>query len=238
MGAVIGIIFEVGRKSTSTIQPTPTFTPAPVSTSTKANILFIGVNQINSQISYLESAWLANQEFYLEDDKTNIKVTLISLYPVTQSMITTPDLAVYTKPHQPMMLNPENFESLEGLPPLSQANLSWENVHIVLLDEYFMNSAIVLSNPTNPTQLKPPSDSLFVKPWTDPAGAYLQQHSILTNLCHHPEGYFRFNVAHTLIDLYQQHIRSTLTSDDLLSMWQINVNLGDIEIVCDIFPEP
>lgn len=239
VGTVIGIIFEVGRITATNGKTLPTNTPVPTTTppSDKPTILFIGVNQLPPQTSYLESAWLASQEFHLDNGSTTINITLEPLYPVVQSMDPSPALSPYIKPHQPLTFNPNNLETLINLAPLRDANISLDQ--IIILDEFFMNSAILLSDPAHTTTtLEAPDTSLFVKPWNDPAGAYQQQYSILTNLCYHPNNYFHFQIANTLKALYQDHIRSQLTADELFSMWQINVNLGDIQIICDIQPAP
>ena len=232
--AAIGFIVAVLIKP----QPTPT-TPPITQESNPHSILFIGVPEFSSKEVQLESAWLATRDIYEGDEKTTVHITLIAIYPVSDSMVTSAELAEYSKKHEALRFDPNNLQTLTDLPPFSQGKAAWEGASVVILDEIFLNSAITLNNPGITTQIATPSDDLFIKPWIDPATAYNQQYGILTNFCHHPDNFFQYRtMAEPLLNLYDNHIRSELSANELHTIWQLIVNLGNVEITCDIFPEP
>lgn len=239
IGAAIGILIKFGMIGTPP-PPQPTPTPTLISIADHnplpdPKILVIGVKDLNAQETILVSIWFVSQESSTEDGVPTIKFTMKTIYPVVQSMGQTPSLTPYTQPHEPIWIKAKDLDSITSLIPLVAADVKWNE--IVVIDEYFMNSAINLADRNEPDPLATPPPDRFFNPWEDPQGAYIQQVNILTNLCAHPDAYFEFMIADTLFKMYQTHIVSSLTADDMRYMWQIN-NLDDATITCSFDPEP
>ena len=240
IGTLIGSVFRDGMNGVFAATPSPTPTPPPSTNKKDLTILFIGVDNFPPEESHLVSAWLVKVENLHINGLTDIHLSLRTLYPILPEMVTfSPDLKDYSQPHSPVVVNPNDFNSISTLALLNQPKVTWD--HIIIIDEFLMNSTILLSDVNiddDDDNFEQPSNNLFKKPWDSPLDAYTQQAAILKNSCNTPEAYTEFTVAEKLKLLAVNHISSPLSIDDIFRLWQINVNIGDeYTISCEFFPQ-
>jgi len=238
IGTLIGILFELGRTGVATIAAQPTYTQITTPSTNKKDltILFIGIDQLPPEESHLVSAWLVKVETLPANGVTNIHLSLRTLYPILPEMVTTFSLKDYSQAHAPVVVNPNDINSISTLAPLNQPEVTWD--HIIIIDEFLMNSAILLSDVNTSLIPEQPSKNLFKKPWDSPQKAYKQQSAILKNFCNSPEAFTLFSVAEQLKNLAANHIVSPLSINDIFSLWQITVNVGaESAVSCEFYPQ-
>lgn len=232
----------IGRiANPSTPETIPTLTPATNPSITIGSILVLGMNNFEDEQIYLESAWVATINAISHDNGNQIEVVLVGLYPLSAGQLTSAKQSQYLIPHQPIVFpkayleNLHAFELLNSIPILNRVDIFFNDV--VIVDEFGMNYIIELTN-TNP-QLPPPppTENTFCRPWDNPQHAQEIQHNILETLCAPPQNILEYTNFIRVFDLVPNHLVSTLSQEDILALWQVNINLNTPpSISCKIFP--
>jgi hypothetical protein len=228
IGNEIKIVITGGTET-----PTPTVTPTPFPEENDT-ILFVGVDDLQAETALLEGAWLAtlcNKPDHPDDD---IHIILITLYPIIPDHVKSVDQTDYTKPHDPIPIYPDNFDSFREIKPIFNTDENW--AHVIIVDEYAMNLIISLINPKWEITPEPPNEDTFLKAWENPIGTYQQHSAILKTLCEEPESYAVLNNVQEITNLNNTHLRTTLTNDGLIGLWQlVNYSLGKT-VSCEFYP--
>ena len=108
---------------------------------------------------------------------------------------------------------------------------------VVVLDEYAMNYVIELTNINPQLPPVPPTESTFCKPWDDPQHCHDIQHNILETLCAPPQNILEYTNFIRVFDLVSDHLKATLSQNDILDFWQINFGLDTPPTIsCKIYP--
>jgi hypothetical protein len=233
VGIIIGVTMNEAK---TTATPTQLITtPGIVQI---GSVLVLGVNNIEDEIIYLESAWLASIRAKSNNEGNYIEVDLVGLYPLSVGQVTSPNQSQYTDPHPPIEFpkayldNLDARELLNTIPVLTWTDFYYQDV--VVLDEYGMNYIIELTN-INPQF--PPPHSTFINAWEDPQLAHDVQHNILETICAPPQNILAYTNFTRVFDIMPAHLVSTLSPNDILALWQVNINLNTPPTVsCSIFP--
>jgi hypothetical protein len=221
LGIGIGGIMRGGILNSKT-SPTEISAIQPVQ---KTKILIIGVDTLSSPLAKLESAWLVTFE------GGSLELELKSYYPVRSDT----NLYSYQIPHQPILITTGNFEALRLNDIFTKQNVDWTDV--VIIDEFMLDTIVELVGTNHPSPPNPnnPIAGSLTKVWEDPEGAYLQQENLLIFLCAHSSPFSNLENILSLLGFMPDHMRSTLSTDDLMIQWQLWSN-KNFEIVCS-FPE-
>jgi hypothetical protein len=218
--------------------PTPTLTPTIPPEIKIDPVLILGMTNFEDEQIFLESAWHATFSSNSRDDGYQINIDLFAIYPPSAGSMTDSNLTQYHIAHPPIVFpkayldNLDVREFIKTNPLLNQSDVFFEDV--VVLDEYAMNYIIELTN-TNP--ILPPTGSSFCNPWDDPQNCHDIQHHILETLCSPPQNILRYTNFIRVFDVVPNHLKSTLSQDRILSLWQLSTNLNTPpQISCDIFP--
>jgi WD40 repeat protein len=238
LSIVIGI--TIGMMIKDTLYPsessTPTITlPTPESEpQVNDTILFIGVDDLQSETPMLEGAWLAtlgSKQNHIEND---IHIILVTLYPIIPEHVLTVEQAYLAQPHEAIPVDPNNLSALIEIKPIFNSDKNW--AHVILVDNHAMNVMVSLINPNFPRPIPTPSSDTFIKPWTNPTGAYNQQFAILSTMCEEPESFALYNTIVDIVKLNKTHLETNLSDDGLIRLWQLVNYSNGKEIVCNIYP--
>ncbi len=183
--------------------------------------LIIGVDDLSNPIARLESAWLLT----LKSDISQID--LIPLYPVA----TAPHLNTYQSPHIPILVSTTDFENLKGIDVIGQQGVSWSGV--IMHDLIALNIIVEIAGERHDFQsgqenLRIPD---LPKAWEDPDNALQKQKNIIMFLCDNIQPFTSHETIQYLITYIPDHFRSTLSTDDLWSKWQLLSNIH-LDLAC------
>ncbi|MCB2179744.1 hypothetical protein KQH54_01335 [bacterium] len=203
-------------------------------TSFERTYLIIGVDDLYGD-ALLQGAWIITLSTPEDHPEGTIEVILVTLYPLLPEHVTFPGQSDFTKPHAAIPVDVNDLSTLEMLPPLTFTEPEWSDV--ILIDETAMNAAIRLSDMNFSGPLPTPTSDMFVKTWENPTNAFRQQWGIITTLCTEPKTYSQLNTIQQLLNLYGDHITSTLGRNELLKLWQIINYKQNDTIDCEIYPQ-
>lgn len=238
-GIVIGSSIVGGGGET--LVATYTAVQASSTNQTLASILVLGVNGIENDVIYLESAWLITILQSEIEDQASLDVIMVALYPISSEQVSNPGQSIYVKPHEPIVFPKEYLGSMEtiqllnAVPLLNRSDIYIEEV--IVVDEFAMNYIIALTN-TNPDYSQAePTENTFLKPWDDPETVLQIQHNILETLCSPPQNLLKYEHFSQVLGLSTDHYRSTLSAEEIISLWQVIINLDPPPTVeCEIYP--
>ena len=187
----------------------------------KTQILIIGVDSLSSPLAKLESAWLVT----IEEFSANLE--LKSYYPIPSDS----NLFPYHISHEPILISTGDFEALRLNEILSKQNVYWTDV--VMIDEFMLDAIVELAGTNQPTTPDPNDTvaSSLPKVWENPGTAYLQQENLLRFLCDNTNPFSNLENIMFLLSFMPDHIRSTLSTDDLMLQWQLWSN-QNFDISC------
>lgn len=231
LGLALGFyITSIFKPQTTPTPPLPDHSPS----TSLGTFLIVGIDHISPDQTVLVSAWLLTP--YLDDPADHqINVLFKALYPITTAMVTSPEMIAFSQPHDAIPITSLEDEFFFSLIPLSLMNATWE--HTIVIDDQAMNTIIELSDPKGCSPAPTPAPTLFKSSWLFPDEALEQQKSIIQHLCAHPEEFMRIDVINQIVDLIPNNLASTLSKEELISLWQVNINIGNkVSLVCNIFP--
>ncbi|NIW44821.1 MAG: hypothetical protein GWN14_08730 [candidate division Zixibacteria bacterium] len=217
------------------IEPTPTPTPPQeIIPEVNDTILFIGVNSLEAETPLLEGAWLATLSMNNNHDDNIIQILLITLYPILPEHVNSLEKAYLAEPHAPIQIDPNHLEKFREIKPIFDTDQEW--THIIVVDEYAMNLIISLTNPNLSLPIPAPSPNTFIKSWENPVGAYQQHRAIIKTLCEEPENFALYNTILEIVNLNNSHLKTNLTKEGLIQIWQlVNYSVGK-NVECKPFP--
>jgi hypothetical protein len=236
VGIYLGGIVKPPDEPPPPILPEPSNGIIPI-----GSVLVLGVNNFEDEKIYLESIWLARISTNSDTKGNHVEVDLVGLYPLSAGQVTNPNQSQYVVPHPPINF-PKAYlddlnarELLNTVPILNRTDFFFEDV--VVLDEYGMNYIIELTNINPQLPPPPPTESTFFNPWEDPQHAHDIQHNILEIICDPPQNILKYTNFTRVFDIMPHHIVSTISPDDILALWQVNINLNTPPTIsCNIFP--
>jgi hypothetical protein len=201
----------------------------------EGSILVVGVDRLDgSALPLLEGAWLVSLCCGRDQPQETLHLNIITVYPVVSQSVTASQLSELVQPHTPIMIDTNNLGALRLQMPFSYADEAWTDVLVV--DEVVVNMLVSLQNPNMPRPIPTPGPDLFIKPWQMPEKAYQQQQAILITLCDHPRLLADLQVVLDVLAMYDQHLVSTLTAKELLTLWQLVDFAPDRPVLCSRFP--
>jgi len=233
VGVSIGMMFKDAISATATLTPPPI--EATEYPQLKDTILILGVDSLESERPLLEGAWLVTLCNKNDHDSEALHFILITLYPVIPENVTSVEQSYLTKAHAAIPIDPNNISGLKEISPLSITTETWS--HVIILDEFAMNLIVSLTNPNIQKPYPTLSPNTFIKSWENPIKAFSQHRAILITLCEEPDTYAQFNTIQEIVRLNNRHIKTNLTDDGLINLWQlVNFSAGK-KIFCDLYPK-
>jgi len=238
LSIVIGITIGMMIKDTLYVSgsATPTMTvPAPDSDpKVDDTILFIGVDDLQSETPMLQGAWLATLGNKDDHTANDIHITLITLYPIIPEHVKSVEQANLAQPHEAIPVDPDNLASVTEIRSIFNLEENWS--HVIIVDDFAMNVIISLINPNSQRPIPTASPDTFIKSWTNPTGAFNQHFAILKTLCEEPKSYALYTTIVDIIKLNNTHLKTNLSDDGLIRLWQlVNYSQGKT-IQCDFYP--
>lgn len=235
---IIGILLGYMVLEGMEVPPPPiTIDPNIIPTKQQQNfqsILVVGVDSLMNPAPSLEGAWQITLEQSNGQSNGSYNFDISTLYPVTKATILSTRHGKFAEAHPNIIVDPDNITALTELEPISYYQGEWTD--IIVVDEIVINMLVSLQNPNTPKPIPTPHPSLFIKPWKDPEGAFQQQRAILTTLCDHPDPLSEPAVVLEILQMYGQHLTSTMSSDGLLDLWQVMNYTSDTKIDCSFYP--
>jgi hypothetical protein len=217
IGVSIGKMMQK-EKEPSLEEETQILTPKSLETH---KILIAGVDDLTYSQARLESVWLA------EFAEGSLEISLRPLYPVAS----TPNHYSYLIPHDPIYVSTTDLEGLRSVELLRAQNVDWSDV--IMLDEWAMD--ILIETTMDDIQsVSSPGDlvtSSLPKVWEDPNAALYLQENIVQFLCEHVGPFAKQESILYLMALIPNHIKSTLSRDDILNQWELWID-QDFQLIC------
>lgn len=234
IGITIGMMIKDSLYVYGSSTSTPTVPASGPEPEVDDTILFIGVDNLQSETALLEGAWLATLGNKNDHQQNTIDIILITLYPITPDHVSSVEQAQLAQAHEGIVVNPSDLTSLTSMLPIFNMNQSWS--HVIMVDEYAMNVIVSLINPNSPHPIPTPSPDTFIKPWLDPLAAYTQHTAILKTLCEDPDSYALYNTILEIVQLNNKHLKTNLSDDGLIRIWQlVNYSQGKT-VQCTFYP--
>lgn len=227
------VVSTIGGGQAATIEPSETLVSTPAVG--EGSILVVGVDRLDgSAPSLLEGAWLVSLCCDRNQPEDTLELNVITIYPVVPQSVTASQMSEFVQPHTPIVIDPDNLEALRFQVPFTFTDEAWSDV--LVLDEIVIHTLISMQNPNIPRPIPTPDPSMFSKPWQSPEAAFRQQQAIMITLCDHPWLLADLQVVLHLLGMYNQHLVSTLSAEELLTLWQLMDIAPDHPVICNRFP--
>jgi len=181
--------------------------------------LIVGVNDIHSSATELESLWL------VETDIRSFKIDFMPIYPTRKNN-------AFQSPHQPIMVTPA------GPVEIFDNNFVDSEIvdHIIILDKAAFWTLIELSDPSAELPIDHNQGTTFndyPHVWENPIQALEYQIGIITYLCDHNAPFSESIRVEEMVKLINNYLFTDLTIEELLGFWQ-QLYDNDFNFECEI----
>jgi hypothetical protein len=170
--------------------------------------LIIGVDDLSQPEAILESAWLVTIK------SASSQIDFVPLYPYT------------TSPHDPIYVSTYNYREYRNLEIIQKQNVDWVGVILLDLTGFNMVVEVAGERPFQGSVYNSCEHLGLPRAWEAPIESLQKQKNIVVFLCENSHPFFSYESIQYLMGYIPNHIRSSLSEDELWGSWQLLTNLN------------